>query len=396
MSLRRWSAPKALALVAITAAWLAAGVGVYLALGAHRATVAAGASRPGEEPAVAGPLQRLPGTLYLVQNGTLYRLQHGSFTPLLTARGTASWTMPAVSPNGQSLVVVRRDYAYSDLYLVDTNGHTQAQLTHDASGTVELNHWAMYPKIGADGSTLWFSYDPKDVYSSYNVVMAVWSMPLGGTASQMREWTIPHDYTGGDVQPVPLPSGAGVIYTKYALETAENRIMGQLWLSNRAGTAGVALTPPDDDCSQPALSPDGRRVAMICTGGKQLASIEVAAFDGRTLGPRQVVVSGQLAAQPTWSPDGQSLVYLAAEGITGHFQLWRQEVPPSPPIPSDVPTPIPTRPATPPPGAQVGSPTPSVSTAQAVPTPTPIPPPPPVKLTTNLDFDATSTIAWHV
>ena len=237
MSLRRWSARTALALVAITAAWLAAGTGVYLGLASHRVDVAALADRPGAERTREGPLQRLPGTLYLVQSGTLYRLQHGTFTPLLGASGTVGWTMPAVSPNGQSLVVVRRDYEYSDLYLVDAAGH-QTQLTHDASSTIELNHWALYPRLAADGSTLWFSYDPKDPYNDYNVVMAVWSMPLGARQSQMREWTTPHDYTGGDVQPVPLPSG-GVIYTKYALQTAANRIMGQLWLSNQIGRAHV-------------------------------------------------------------------------------------------------------------------------------------------------------------
>jgi Tol biopolymer transport system component len=371
---RRWSAPSALALAAIASVWLVAGLGVYLALSGHHAGVAAEAAKPVDEQHSSGPLRSLPGTLYLVQAGTLYRLRHGTFTPLLAATSTATWTMPAVSPDGRSLVVVQRDYAYSDLYLVDASGHVQTQLTHDASSAVELNHWAMYPRLGPDGTTVWFDYDPKDPYSDYNVVMAVWSMPLEGTASQMRKWTEPHDYTGGDVQPVPLPSG-GVIYTKYALGTSQNRIMGQLWLTTRAGSVGEALTQLDDDCSQPALSPDGRRVAMLCTGGKQTTSIEVASWNGTTLGPRQVVVSGQLAAQPTWSPDGQSLVYLAAQGITGHFQLWLQQLPL-------------------PPGTDVPTPTPSAVSATRAPTPTPLPPA--VQLSSNLDFDATSTVAWHV
>jgi hypothetical protein len=390
---RRWSRRTALALVGIAALWLGAGLGVYLALSGRHAGVAAEAARPGDEQNTSGPLRRLPGTLYLVQAGTLYQLRHGTFTPLLAATSTATWTMPAVSPNGKSLVVVQRDYAYSDLYLVDTSGHIQAQLTHDASNTVELNHWALYPRLGPDGTTLWFDYDPKDPFSDYNVVLAVWSMPLGGGASQMRKWTAPNAYTGGDVQPVPLPSG-GVIYTKYALETTQNEIMGQLWLTTRAGSAGEALTQLDDDCSQPAVSPDGGRVAMICTGGKQTTSVEVASLEGTTLGPRQVVASGQLAAQPTWSPDGQSLVFLAAQGITGHFQLWLQQLPP-PPTP-EVATPVPTRAAAPPRGASVGSPTPTTRAASGTPAPTATPLPPPVQLTSNVDFDATSTIAWHV
>jgi len=377
----RWTASRAAALAAFAVAWLAAGLGVYLALGAHRSPLATKANKPEEVQAPAGPLQRLPGTLYLVQDGTLYRLQRGTFTPLLNASGNATWTMPAVSPSGQDLVVVRREYAYSDLYLVDAAGNVQQQLTHDASSTVERNHWALYPRLSADGSTLWFDYDPKDVYNSYNVVMAVWSMPLGANkTSQMRKWTIPNDYTGGDVQPVPLASG-GVIYTKYALDTTANKILGQLWLSERAGSEGTPLTPASDDCSQPALSPDGQRLAMICTGGTQLVTIQVATFDGSALGPRQVLASGQVAAQPTWAPDGLSLVYLAAQGISGHFQLWQQPLPPRPSPSAAAATPIPTR---------------TAAEASPSPTSTPTPLPAPVQLTTNLDFDATSTIAWHV
>jgi hypothetical protein len=390
---QRWSAPRALALLLIGCVWIATGVGVYLYLGAHRSTLASQAQRPDAgAQARDAPIKRLAGTLYLIQDGTLYRLQSGVFTAILKAPGgSAVWTQPAISPSGQSLVVVRRDYAYSDLYLLDASGHVQSQLTHDASRTVELNHWALYPRFTADGRTLFLNYDPKDFANNYNVVLAVWSMPLGST--QMRKWTTPEGYTGGDVQPFPLATG-GVVYTKYTFDTAVNKVMGQIWLTTRAGSVGRPLTAAADDCSQPALSPNGQRLAMVCTGGTQFANIAVASFDGVTLGPRQVVVAGQLAAQPTWAPDGNSLVYLAAQGITGHFQLWLQQIPPPPPPPTTLPTPIPTRPASPPQGARVARPT-ATPAAPATPTPTPIPLPPPVQLTSNLNFDATSSIAWH-
>lgn len=393
MRLQHWSASRALTLALIAATWLASGIGTYVFLSSQRSTLASQARRPGEEAASAnGPLQRLPGSLYLVQDGTLYRLQHGTFTPLLKPAGAASWTQPAVSPNGQSLVVVRRDYAYSDLYLVDTAGHVQSQLTHDANKTIELNHWAMYPRLAADGTTLFFSYDPKDRFNSYNVVLAVWSVPLGGSVSQMRKWTTPQGYTGGDLQPVPLPKG-GVLYTKYSLDAAANKILAQIYLTTRTGTAGRALTPAADDCSQPSLSPDGQRLAMICTGGTQLANVVVAAFDGTNIGPRQVVVSGQMAAQPTWAPDSTSLIFLAAQGVSGHFQLWLQPIPQLPP--PVAPTPSPARAAATSRGARAAAATPTPTPSPAAPAPTPTPLPAPVQLTTNLNFDATSTIAWH-
>jgi WD40-like Beta Propeller Repeat len=391
VSLRRWTAARALALALIAITWVVAGIGTYLFLSSHRSTIAGQAKLPGEGGADAnGPLKSLPGTMYLVQDGTLYRLRNGTFTALLRTAGSASWTQPAVSPDGQRLVVVRRDHAYSDLYLVDSAGHVQSQLTHNANKTIELNHWAMYPRLAADGTTLFFSYDPKDRFNSFNVVLAVWSLPLGGSTNQMRKWTLPQGYTGGDLQPVPLPNG-GVLYTKYSLDPTANKILSQIYLTTRSGTVGQPLTPAADDCSQPSLSPDGQRLAMICTRGTQMANVEVAAFDGTNVGPRRVVVAGQLAAQPTWAPDSNGLVYLAAQGVTGHFQLWLQQLAQRQPPPSAATMPV----AAAARRARTAAATPTPTPSPTVPTPTPTPLPAPVRLTTNLNFDATSTIAWH-
>ena len=393
MSRQRWSSRRVVAMMLTVAVWMTTGVGVYLYLSSHRSTFGQTAKKPDEANLNAknSPLSHLAGTLYLVQHGTLYRLQHGTFTAVLNSPGgAAGWTQPAFSPRGETLTVVRRDYAYSDLYLIDRAGKVQGQLTHNASAIVELNHWAFYPRPSPDGSSLFFSYDPKDRFNDYNVVFAVWSMPMNGSFDQAKKWTLPEHFTGGDVQPVPLPSGA-VLYTKYAFDGKSSRILGQIYFTTRAGAVGEALTPPEDDCSQPALSPDGQRLAMICTHGKQFVDIEIASFDGSKLGPRQVLVADQLAAQPTWAPDGNSLVYLAPQGIGGHFQLWQEQVPAAP-SPSDaLPTRLPTRPAAPPPGVTVG--TPPVTPTPAAPIPAPLPPP--VLLTSELDFDPTSTIAWH-
>ena len=393
MSRRRWSSRRVVAMALTVAVWMTTGVGVYLYLSAHRSTFDQAARRPDEANLNArnSPLGHLPGTLYLVQAGTLYRLQQGTFTAVLNSPGgAAGWTQPAFLPHGQGLVVVRRDYAYSDLYLIDREGKVQSQLTHNANTTVELNHWAFYPRLSPDGGSLFFSYDPKDRFNDYNVVFAVWSMPMNGGFEQARKWTSPEHFTGGDIQPAPLPSGA-LIYTKYTFDGKSSRILGQIYLTTSPGAVGESLTAPEDDCSQPAVSPDGQRLAMICTRGRQLANIEIASFDGRQLGPRQVLVADQLATQPTWAPDGESLVYLAPEGVGGHFQLWQEQVPAASSPSSAAPTPLVTTPATPPPGAIVGRPT--VTPTLAVPTPTPAPQPFP--LTSKLDFDPTSTIAWH-
>jgi Tol biopolymer transport system component len=84
------------------------------------------------------------------------------------------------------------------------------------------------------------------------------------------------------------------------------------------------LTAAADDCSSPALSPDGTQLAMVCAGGSGLQStrLEVASLIGTKLGVPRVLVSNCLCASPAWAPDGSGLVYYAPADVSGHFELW--------------------------------------------------------------------------
>src|SRR5207245_1536206 len=79
--------------------------------------------------------------------------------------------------------------------------------------------------------------------------------PLAGPQSRARAWTEPYFWTGGDVQPVPLRSGS-LLYTKFDISDQTNQPYSRIWLTTRAGAVGKALTLPQDNCAQPALSPD--------------------------------------------------------------------------------------------------------------------------------------------
>ena len=126
--------------------------------------------------------------------------------------------------------------------------------------------------------------------------------------------TYPNGYTGGDVTPIPLKAGA-LLYVKYSL--GPSGIASQIWLQARPFTTGKPLTSVSDNCSQPALSPNGKTLAMVCTGGKQSARLVIASFDGKTLGPMRTLVASGLNAAPAWSPDGQGLAYVAPAGASG-------------------------------------------------------------------------------
>ena len=64
---------------------------------------------------------------------------------------------------------------------------------------------------------------------------------------------------------------------------------------------------------------------MVCTDNSlQTTELEVASFNGTTLGTPVVVSSGPLPASPTWSANGKSLVYLNTllTDKSSPFQLW--------------------------------------------------------------------------
>jgi len=299
---------------ALLCAMVVFGIGVYHAAGYLK----------GGRPVVHRPTEvsapSLPGTMYLVQAGAIYRFQHGNFTQITREDG---WMQPAASPDGKQLVVVRREPNYADLYLLTTTGKQTAQLSHNsAPGPAEDNHWTFYPRFSADGQTVFYDFDPKDYFNSYRIDLAIFASRLDPT-SRAVEWTVPNDYTGGDVSPLPLKTG-GLLYTKYSIDDSF-QVHSQIWSQNRPRTAGQALTAPALDCGQPALSADEKLIAMICTNGSnQSAELDVATFDAATLtmGSPATLVSRQLVTAPVFSPDGKTIAYLAPSMPGGNFQLW--------------------------------------------------------------------------
>jgi TolB protein len=229
---------------------------------------------------------------------------------------------PAADPTGSRLVAVRRQVNVSDLYVLQLNGRAGASLTRDSSSTIESNHWAFYPRFSPDGSQIFYDYDPKDPYNSYRIDLAIFARPAGADTGSVQ-WTFPNQYTGGDVNPVPL-RGGGLIYTRFSIDDQSN-VHSQVWYQARPGSAGTPLTDPAEDCLQPAVSPDERQVAMVCTHGQpQSAELTTASFYRATLslGPSTVLVRGQLAASPAFAPDGKTIAYLAPRIPGGGFQLW--------------------------------------------------------------------------
>jgi hypothetical protein len=290
------------------------GVNRFFAL--RKANVAAATT-----PTSARPAFVLPGTLYIAQQGTIYRLNNGSFTDLhLPKIGT--WMQPAVVPGTSNFVAVLRTAAYSEVYLIDSGGHILNKLSQNAttSSTIQLNHWMFWPHVGLDGQTFYVSYDAPKSTGSYEIEFAVWAGALTGKLTS-KQWTDPYGYTGGDVGGIPMLNG-GLLYSKYQISNGQ--VYSRLAIEPRAWANPVYLTDAESDCGEPALSPDNATIAMVCTGGTGLQStrLVVATLTGTKLGPQHVLLDNCLCASPAWAANGSGISYFAPVDATGHFQLW--------------------------------------------------------------------------
>jgi hypothetical protein len=392
---------RAFVAVGIAVLMVLSSVGTYMYLGSRQSNVGAAPQEPTSATPSPGAFN-LPGTMFMTQNGAIYSLSGGRFHQLTLAGSNGTgWMQLSLYP-GNNLLAVYRQPLYSDVYILNRFGTVVRKITNNNAAPrnpdPSARHWSFYPRLSTNNKTLFMSYDkPK---FGFDVPMSIWSMPVGGNISQGRLWSISIDYTGGDIQPLPLKSGA-LIYTKYSYGPSCGGLESQIWITNQPEQAyggarvcypppgashGRALTSANEGCAQPTLSPDGKAMAMICTHKTQVSYLEVASWNGSRLGARRIIVTNQLVAQPTWAPDGTGLAYLAPAQLGAGFQLWwLPKAAYTPPTPSPVPpSPTPT------PGVPASSPSPSPSPSPSVP-PVVIKP---VQMTTNLGFDATSPIVW--
>jgi len=143
-----------------------------------------------------------------------------------------------------------------------------------------------------------------------NVVFAVGSLPraeLVKYRSQTQEF---EPYLSG-ISAEGVDSsrdGHWVSYTSFPEST--------LWRSNSDGGERLQLTFPPMRAFMPHLSPDGKQIAFIGTVDREHWTNYVISVNGGVA--RQLVPGDEQFADPTWMPDGKTIVYGPWSGGVAH------------------------------------------------------------------------------
>jgi Tol biopolymer transport system component len=195
---------------------------------------------------------------------------------LATSCGALSDFEPAWSPSGRALLFTRQraSGAVSSVYRIGVDGRNERRLT-------PLGEYAYGAAWSADGTRI--AYATFDLAAVVHIVVAR------------------ADGSGADViasfQGIREPPTTFLTWSRTG-ELAYVDFEGGLRIPRRVIARGA---------TQPAWSPDGRRIAYVGTAG-----LTVAEANG---GNARVIADG---GEPEWSPDGTRIAYAATSGVGIH------------------------------------------------------------------------------
>lgn len=271
----------------------------------------AAVASPSARPALSINVATLPGKLLFVSDANLAIWEKGTIRKLT---GDRISRQPTWSPDGTRIAHVKLDVNSSELWVSAADGTAAKQLTRNESRNLSENVWAFRPMWWPDGSKLLFIAD-----ATTNDLM-VWEVGLDGR--NLRPFLIARDYDGGLDRPNVTADGKTLIMMSYRGGLGKSHV----WAATLPNGPWKQLTEHPDGAYDPALSPDGRRIAYVARA-QGSHDVWVMNIDGA--GAQRVTHHGG-ARGPCWSPDGQYIAYAAAEG--NQFDLWVATVPAYTPV----------------------------------------------------------------
>lgn len=276
--------------------------------------------------------------VFSAADGDLYLLDLQALQVERLSRSTTADSAPSFSPDGQSVAYAVGDGGQNgdSLYLLPLTGGTSRRLTSDAKV------WDSAPSFSPDGSKVTFVRAHR--YRQYSMGGMTWSdydvyvMNADGTG--LKRLTNRNYY--GVRRPRFTRDGEDVFYA--ADEPYDNKHFGK----NRGGSMRTILRVPAAGAGQPRLvlplpepglnigalgsEPDFARDGKLITFiSDKLSPFEYDVCtmrpDGSDVRPLHVTKISHYNQQPTFLPDGKSILFLAGTesnaGARPIFSLWQ-------------------------------------------------------------------------
>src|ERR1700737_546591 len=125
---------RRLAAILFAPLMVAFGSGVYLYLGTLKSKVV---KEHPQLPPLTKPKFVLPGTMFVVQEGRVFKMGQGSFTKI---GPSGDRSQPTLTPDHTRRSAVSRGCASNDLYLPDLDGQVVKRLTRNDSRILDPTH----------------------------------------------------------------------------------------------------------------------------------------------------------------------------------------------------------------------------------------------------------------
>ena len=187
------------------------------------------------------------------------------------------------------------------------------------------------PQVTSGPSAVSWSPDGRELI--YSMQGSLWRQQVGSKVT--RQLTAGPGY---DYQPDWSPDGRTVVYSSYHDDQIELRLLDLSTGQSRSLLADGAVNV------EPRWSPDGRRIAFVSTAYEgrwhifiaavspdgSLASAQRITEDRESGLPRYYYGTHDQYLSPTWSPDGQDLIFISNRGhVWGSGGFWRMPARPS-------------------------------------------------------------------
>jgi Tol biopolymer transport system component len=255
---------------------------------------------------------QLGGKIAYVRNGSIWQWSNGNAEEILSAENIsdARW-----SPDGASLIYVRSDNSYSDLYTYSTTTGVETQLTDNQPpydiGSIEYAQnasWVLDPDWSTSG-LIGFISDaiPSGGLLALFLMSSVADVPYLALSPEAED----------DIFDLMLSAdGALAIYTARA-RTGDGSSSTYVAVRDLNNGIAYSIAESKGDQFDPAISPDNSWFALTIRDQSEVTDLWIVERD---TGERSRLTRGQNALAPRWSADGRFLSWIRMEAY--QFEIW--------------------------------------------------------------------------